>query len=172
LALYAHTRVAIMVSGMKPPLTPEQRRAPEVRRDINRQHWRRSEANANAAWQREQTAIAPEIACALGREGGALGALRKVMADTEAPLHLRLSAAESVLAFEIPRAGLAGRNADEAGSVAYEFLCAVSEAAATPPALRLKALKLRATVESIKAQPHDPFLGIGLRLDARKRQSG
>jgi hypothetical protein len=105
-----------------------------------------------------------------GGEGGALGALRAVMAAVEAPLHLRLGAAESVLAFEIPRAGLAGRNPDEASSIAYEFLCAVSEAAATPPALRLKALKLRATVEAHKAAPHDPFVGIGLRLDAKKRQ--
>jgi len=131
----------------------------EAKRAANRAAWARDPRNANV--QREQmleTVVVPEaLPAPVPVDTSSLGRLRAIMANPTAPLFHRLDAAECVLAYELAPAALASLSQpEEAGAASYRFLRAVANAAETPPALQLRALKCLSSIENARAPKLNP----------------
>jgi hypothetical protein len=127
-----------------------------AKRTENKAGWSHDERNANHRHREMMTTIVSAIAEPPPTAPVSLDELRAVMADTSAGIGLRLAAAEAILPFETPQAGLAGVLSQyvSPGS-AYQFLKNLA-AASVPQQLKVKALRLLAGVESARAAKTDP----------------
>jgi hypothetical protein len=119
-----------------------------ARREANRNGWANSPKNAMAA-----RGIAAEIPADVEDDTASpsLSELRRIMADTSAPLHRRLDASEVILQFELPQGAAVGADVEQIGASSYKFLRAASTDPGTPDALKFKALRLLAGIENARA---------------------
>jgi hypothetical protein len=120
------------------------------RRAENRAKW-----SQRRDWHDNASATAPDIELESAEDtagSSSLAELRRITADTGAPLSRRIDAAETVISFELAPGAASDIDPDHVASSAYKFLQGVVASPATPDSLRFKALRLLASVENQRAQ--------------------